>query len=52
MLPFDQDLKRKIIVRKTNDPEIVRVFVQGAPETVVSLCSWTLGNGDKVEMGP
>lgn len=40
MLPFDQSLKRKVIVRKhISDEAMVRVYVQGAPEYVLKLCS-------------
>lgn len=40
-LPFDQALKRKIVIRYLpNDPEAARVYVQGAPEEVMNLCKF------------
>jgi magnesium-transporting ATPase (P-type) len=44
-LPFDQNLKRKVVVRsiKGND-ELVRVYVKGAPEYIVDLCTHTLNH--------
>ena len=44
-LPFDQTLKRKIVVRQINgenSKEFVRVYVKGAPEKVVPMCTETL----------
>lgn len=42
-LPFDQALKRKIVVRQINgNPEYVRVYVKGAPELIVPMCEETL----------
>ena len=44
-LPFDQTLKRKIVVRQINgenSKEFVRVYIKGAPEQVVPLCNETL----------
>ena len=44
-LPFDQDLKRKVVVRQINgeeNRELVRVYIKGAPEEVVPLCTETL----------
>ena len=39
-LPFDQKLKRKVVARNSlADPNKVRVFVKGAPEYVINLCS-------------
>lgn len=42
-LPFDQDLKRKTVVRVdgAND-EMCRVYVKGAPEEIISVCTQTL----------
>lgn len=40
-IPFDQDLKRTVVVRSIygeNSKEFVRVYVKGAPEEVVPLC--------------
>lgn len=40
-LPFDQALKRKVVVRNVPDDEYVgRVYVQGAPEEVIRLCTF------------
>lgn len=42
-LPFDQDLKRKVVIRQVaGDPGLVRIYVKGAPEEVLKLCSQTL----------
>ena len=42
-LPFDQDLKRKVVVRSVEgSPELVRIYVKGAPEEVIPCCSQTL----------
>jgi magnesium-transporting ATPase (P-type) len=42
-LPFDQSLKRKVVVRHCVDnAEYVRVYVKGAPEYVIGLCTQTL----------
>lgn len=39
-IPFDQYLKRKVVLRQVQDkPEIVRVYVKGAPENVIPLCN-------------
>ena len=39
-LPFCQTLKRKVVVRRVQDrPELVRIYVKGAPEYVIALCS-------------
>jgi len=44
-LPFDQALKRKIVVRQINgNPEYVRVYVKGAPELIVPMCEETLNH--------
>lgn len=41
-LPFDQTLKRKTVIRQVQgNPENVRVYVKGAPEYVIPLCSQT-----------
>lgn len=38
-LPFDQELKRKIVVRrKQGDAAFVRIYVKGAPEYVIPIC--------------
>ena len=44
-------MMRKVVVRQTGDPQLVRVYVQGAPEAVIDLCSWTLSATERVEMG-
>jgi magnesium-transporting ATPase (P-type) len=42
-LPFDQDLKRKTVVRADGaDPKMCRVYVKGAPEEIIPLCTQTL----------
>mmetsp|Transcript_14890 Transcript_14890/g.25363 ORF Transcript_14890/g.25363 Transcript_14890/m.25363 type:complete len:791 (+) Transcript_14890:874-3246(+) len=42
-LPFDQEKKRKVVVRRVPDnEELVRIYVKGAPEFVLPLCSQTL----------
>ena len=42
-IPFDQVLKRKVVVRGIKgNPERVRVYVKGAPEYVIPLCNSTL----------
>ena len=39
-LPFDQNLKRKVVVRPIHkSPDQVRVYVKGAPEYVIDICS-------------
>lgn len=44
-LPFDQDLKRKVVVRSVQgSPELVRIYVKGAPEVVIPACSQTLNH--------
>lgn len=44
-LPFCQTLKRKVVVRRVQDrPELVRIYVKGAPEYVIALCSQTLSS--------
>jgi len=41
-IPFDQEKKRKVVVRSVaNDPTQVRVYVKGAPEYIINLCSDT-----------
>jgi len=47
-LPFDQALKRKVVIRPVQgDSERVRIYVKGAPEEVTRLCMTTLdANGD------
>lgn len=48
MLPFDQTLKRKVVVRRhAVDRDLVRVYVQGAPEEVIKLCAFTLNDRDE-----
>lgn len=51
MLPFDQTLKRKVVVRYcAGDQEHVRIYVKGAPEYVIGLCTQTLDqNGTKID---
>jgi magnesium-transporting ATPase (P-type) len=42
-LPFDQDLKRKTVVRVDGaDHERCRVYVKGAPEEIIAICNDTL----------
>lgn len=48
-LPFDQKLKRKTVVRDDDDNDedddaqrVCRVYVKGAPETIIPLCVQTL----------
>ena len=42
-LPFDQNYKRKVVVRHVEgDSELVRVYVKGAPEYVIPICTQTL----------
>lgn len=42
-LPFDQVLKRKVVIRPVQgDAELVRIYVKGAPEEVLGLCKTTL----------
>jgi len=50
-LPFDQELKRKTVVRQVaGSPDLVRVYTKGAPERVFDLCDKTLDqNMQKVE---
>ena len=44
-LPFSQDLKRSVVVRKTpSDPTHARVYVKGAPEYIFMLCNTVLNN--------
>lgn len=41
-IPFDQEKKRKVVVRKVaSDPTQCRIYVKGAPEYVINLCSDT-----------
>jgi hypothetical protein len=35
-----------------NDPELVRVYLQGAPEVIIGLCSFTLSSEERVVLGP
>jgi magnesium-transporting ATPase (P-type) len=42
-LPFDQDLKRKTVVRADGaDAQMCRVYVKGAPEEIIPICTQTL----------
>lgn len=42
-IPFDQRFKRKLVARQVSgDPETVRIYVKGAPEFVLPICSQTL----------
>jgi len=44
-LPFDQNLKRKTVVRRMqNDKTKCRVYVKGAPEYIFALCNQTLNH--------
>ena len=53
LLPFDQDLKRKLIVRHLpEDPAVARVYVQGAPEEVMNLCNFTHNVNDPENPSP
>jgi len=39
-LPFDQEFKRKIVVRQVQEqPDTVRVYIKGAPEYIIPICS-------------
>ena len=41
-LPFDQQLKRKTFIRKVDgQSDVVRIYVKGAPEWVIPLCTQT-----------
>lgn len=45
-IPFDQDFKRKVVVRHVEgDKSKVRVYVKGAPEYLIPICEQTL-DGD------
>jgi len=49
-LPFDEDYKRKIVVRHLpNDNETVRVYVKGAPEYLIQLCENTMTEAGEIE---
>lgn len=50
-LPFDQNLKRKTVVRRmNNDKTKCRVYVKGAPEYIFALCNQTLNhNLDQID---
>ena len=40
-LPFDQALKRKVVIRYLpENPDAARIYVQGAPEEVMDLCKY------------
>ena len=42
-LPFEQNLKRKIVIREINgNPQFVRVYVKVAPEFIIPMCTKTL----------
>ena len=44
-LPYDQILKRKLVLREiSGNKESVRVYVKGAPEYVVPLCTQTFNS--------
>lgn len=48
--PFDQALKRKTVVRNHSmNPNTVRVYVKGAPETVIGLCNSTVETVDVID---
>ena len=51
MMPFDQTLKRKTVIREVpGEPDIVRVYTKGAPEEVLPLCIQTFSQqNDLVE---
>ena len=39
-MPFDQNLKRKTVVRVDPlDPTLVRIYVKGAPEYTLPFCT-------------
>ena len=41
-IPFDQEKKRKVVVRRVADDQTqARIYVKGAPEYVINLCSDT-----------
>lgn len=47
-IPFSQALKRKSVVRNVKDNnKIVRVYIKGAPEYVVPMCTQTMGKNIK-----
>lgn len=42
-MPFDQDLKRKTVVRRVaENANLVRIYVKGAPECVIPICNQTI----------
>jgi len=42
-IPFDQKFKRKLVARQVSgDQETVRIYIKGAPEFVLPICSQTL----------
>lgn len=52
-MPFDQNLKRKTVVRPvTNNPNTVRIYVKGAPEFVIPFSTQTFDSqNEAVEFG-
>lgn len=48
MLPFNQALKRKVVIRRhVSDQSLCRVYVQGAPEEIIKLCNFTLNEREE-----
>ena len=42
-MPFDQNLKRKTVVRVVpENTNLVRIYVKGAPENILPLCDKTI----------
>jgi magnesium-transporting ATPase (P-type) len=47
-LAFNQKLKRKVVVRYVHEnPHVVRIYVKGAPEEVLKLCSYSINKDVK-----
>tara|TARA_B110000285_G_C15088712_1_gene597749 strand:+ start:112 stop:324 length:213 start_codon:yes stop_codon:yes gene_type:complete len=51
-MPFDQNLKRKTIVRPVfNNPNLVRIYVKGAPEFILPFSTKTFDvNGGQIDL--
>jgi magnesium-transporting ATPase (P-type) len=51
-MPFDQNLKRKTVVRPVIDnPNLVRIYVKGAPEVIIPLSKKTFNiDGEEIEL--
>ena len=47
-LPFDQNLKRKVVIRPiVNQRGMVRIYVKGAPEYLIELCSLKISSNSE-----